>query len=320
MKTLHSKKSINIDKDLIIILLLIAITGFIYFFVTNQRAFLNIFYIPVLLGSYFFGLRYALTAALSAIILVIGVAVIFPESFSAGRFEYTSLLRWIDIITWCVFLLFTAYLMGILNEKKERANKELRDIYNGVIEMLSLLLESADHYTQGHSYRVSQMSHLMAKELALSPGETEDIRVAALLHDIGKMRVSGDILHKAGALTMMESTHMKKHAWNAVNLLEPLGNRVGSLLPLILHHHEKYDGSGYYNITQEDIPLGARIIAVADVYDALTTDRPYRKAFSPMQAKQEIQSGSGTHFDPDVVRAFDAIFPYIEKEGHFSAP
>jgi putative nucleotidyltransferase with HDIG domain len=316
----RSRKSINIDKDLIIILLLIAITGFIYFFVTNQRAFLNIFYIPVLLGSYFFGLRYALTAAVSAIVLVIAVAVIFPDSFSAGRFEYTEMLRWIDIVTWCVFLLFTAYLMGILNEKKEKANRELRKIYNGIIEMLSLVLESADHYTQSHSYRVSKIAELMAREMGMEAEDTENIRVAALLHDIGKMRVSGEILHKAGSLTSQESSRMKQHAWNAVNLLEPLGSRVGSLLPLILHHHEKYDGSGYYNITQQEIPLGARIIAVADVYDALTTDRPYRKAFSPLQAKQEIQSGAGTHFDPDVVAAFQAVFPYIEKEGHLSSP
>jgi len=272
------------------------------------------------LGSYFFGKRYALTAAISSIVLVLAVAVIFPESFSAGRFEYTELLRWIDIITWCIFLLFTAYLMGILYEKKERANKELRKIYSGIIEMLSLVLESADNYTQGHSYRVSQVSQLIAKELGLNPVEAENIRVAALLHDIGKTRISGDILRKAGPLTTQESTHMQKHAWNAVNMLEPLGHKIGNLLPLILHHHEKYDGTGYYNITEEDIPLGARIIAVADVYDALTTDRPYRKAFSPLQAKQEILAGAGTQFDPEVVGAFTAIFPYIEQEGHLSAP
>ncbi|PKN05309.1 MAG: histidine kinase [Deltaproteobacteria bacterium HGW-Deltaproteobacteria-9] len=105
----------------------------------------------------------------------------------------------------------------------------------------------------------------------------------------------------------------------AVNMLEPLGETVGDILPIILHHHEKYDGSGYYKAAQEDIPLGARIIAVADVYDALTTDRPYRKAFTSLQAKQEILANSGTHFDPQVVKAFSEIFSYLETDNYLSS-
>jgi HD-GYP domain-containing protein (c-di-GMP phosphodiesterase class II) len=140
--------------------------------------------------------------------------------------------------------------------------------------------------------------------------------VAALLHDLGKVGVSETVLQKVTALTTQEKMKIRQHTWLAVNMLEPLGETVGDILPIILHHHEKYDGSGYYKAAQDDIPLGARIIAVADVYDALTTDRPYRKAFSTIQAKQEILANSGTHFDPQVVAAFKQIFPYLETDNY----
>ena len=142
----------------------------------------------------------------------------------------------------------------------------------------------------------------------------ENIRVASLLHDLGKVGVSEDVLLKATSLTDKDKAALRKHTWMAVNMLEPLGETVKDIIPIILHHHEKYDGSGYYKTASDDIPRGAKIIAVADVYDALTTDRPYRKAFSPLQAKQEILANSGTDFDPKVVEAFNQIFSYIEAD------
>jgi putative nucleotidyltransferase with HDIG domain len=182
--------------------------------------------------------------------------------------------------------------------------------------MLSLVIESADNYTQSHSHRVSMIAEMISRQMKLNPFEVENIRVAALLHDLGKVGVSETVLQKVTTLTAQERVKIRQHTWLAVNMLEPLGETVGDILPIILHHHEKYDGSGYYKAAQDDIPLGARIIAVADVYDALTTDRPYRKAFSSLQAKQEILSNSGTHFDPAVVIAFGQVFPYIETENY----
>ncbi len=310
------KSTFNIDKELVIILLLVAIAGFIYFFVINQRAFLNIFYLPVLLGAYFFGKRYAVISASFSVLIIGCLAYFSPQSFAMYPGQNAELFKWMDIITWGLFLLFTGYCMGILYDKKEEARKELQRTYSGIIEMLSLVIESADNYTQSHSHRVSMIAEMIARQMRLNAFEVENIRVAALLHDLGKVGVSEAVLQKVTALTAQEKVRMRQHAWLAVNMLEPLGETVGDILPIILHHHEKYDGSGYYKAAQDDIPLGARIIAVADVYDALTTDRPYRKAFSTLQAKQEIQANSGTHFDPQVVSAFNAIFPYIETENY----
>ena len=308
----------NIDKELVIILLLVGLVCFIYFFVVNQRAFLNVFYLPVLLGAYFFGKRYAIVSSVFSVVIVGLLAYLAPDSFAVQTGHNAELFKWLDLITWGLFLVFTGYCMGILYEKKEESRKELQRTYNGIIEMLSLVIESADNYTQSHSHRVSMISEMIAKKMRLGEVDVETIRVAALLHDLGKVGVSEAVLKKVTELTAQERVSMRRHAWLAVNMLEPLGETIGDILPIILHHHEKFDGSGYYKTAHENIPLGARIIAVADVYDALTTDRPYRKAFGPLQAKQEIVSNSGTHFDPQVVAAFIQIFPYLEADNYLS--
>ena len=302
-----------------IILMLVAIACFIFFFIINQWAFLNIFYLPVLLGAYFFGKRYAIISAISSVLIIFFLAYFFPKSFAVETLSESQLLRWLDLITWGLFLIVTGYCMGILYEKNEESKKELQLTYNGIIDMLSLIIESADNYTQSHSRRVSVISEMIAKRLNLNKFETENIRVAALLHDLGKIGVRDTILQKVTVLTTQEKINVKQHAWIGVNMLKPLGETVGDILPIILHHHDKYDGSGYYKAASGDIPLGARIIAVADVYDALTTDRPYRKAFSALKARQEIIDNSGSHFDPKVVTAFCYIFPYLGTENRPSS-
>ncbi len=310
---LRLKSSLRmIDKELIIVFLLVVITAIIFFFVSNQRAFLNFFYLPVLLGAYFYGRRYATMAALFSLILIGSVACVYPETF--GSAAYNDLDRLLDIGTWGGFLLVTGYFMGLLYEKKEAARKDIRRTYHGVIEMLSLLIDSVDQHTHSHSYRVSVLAEKLALQLGCGEDEVENIRIAALLHDLGKIGVSREVLTKVGSLTADDREHLKAHTVKAASLLRPLGGRVTELLPLILGHHEKYDGNGYHSLVGENIPLGARIIAVADVYDALTTDRPYRKALPPFLAKNEILSNSGTHFDPRVVTAFENIFSTMDQE------
>ncbi len=310
------RSKVNIDKELIIILLMVAIVCFIYLFIINQRAFLNIFYLPVLLGAYFFGKRYAVVSAVSSVFIIGLLAYLSPSSFAVQAGANAEFFKWLDLVTWGLFLLFTGYCMGILYDKKEESRKELQRTYSGIIEMLSLVIESADNYTQSHSHRVSKIAEMIARQMKLNSFDIENIRVAALLHDLGKVGVSEAVLRKVTDLTAQERLNIRQHTWLAVNMLEPLGETIGDILPIILHHHEKYDGSGYYKTAQEDIPLGARIIAVADVYDALTTDRPYRKAFSSLQAKQEINANSATHFDPRVVTAFNAIFRHLETDSY----
>lgn len=303
----------KINKDLIITLLLVAIAGIIFFFVSNQRAFLNFFYIPVLFGAYYFGKRYATQAASLSAIMIITIALFYPDAF---EFKGSSeLYKWLDIVTWGGFLLITGYCMGVLYEKKEEKTKEVNRTYRGIIEMLSVIIDTADKHTQSHSFRVSVISEMIANHLDCSDEEIENIRIGALLHDIGKLGISAETLNKIGKLSAGERNELDSHTKIGENVLGSSNSRVVDLLPIILHHHERYDGSGHNGLSGKDISLGARIVAVADVYEALTADRTYRKALTPSEARKNIIDGSGTHFDPDIVKIFDIIYPSLLREG-----
>lgn len=303
----------KIDKDLIITFLLVAIAGIIFFFISNQRAFLNFFYLPVLLGAFYFGKRYATQAAALSVIMIFIIAFFYPKSFD---FMGTSALyKWLDIVTWGGFLLVTAYCMGILYEKMKEKTIEVNNTYRGIIEMLSVIIDTSDKNTQSHSYRVSTISEMIAGEMGLSEREIENIRIGALLHDIGKLGISAATLNKVGELSSYERNEISEHPDIAKNVLGNRNSRVVDLFPIILHHHEKYDGSGTHGLSGDNIPLGARIVAIADVYEALTADRSYRKALTPSVARKNILDGSGTQFDPEIVKIFDSIYPSLLREG-----
>jgi putative nucleotidyltransferase with HDIG domain len=304
----------KINKELIIILLLTAIAGLIFFFVSNQRAFLNFFYIPVILGAFYYGKRYATLSALLAFFLIGIIAAVYPKAFYF--YETSNIFRWLDIVTWGAFLLITGYLMGLLYESKEEKSREIGRTYRGIIEMLSVVIDTADKHTQSHSFRVSLIAEMIARKMRCPDGEIENIKIAALLHDIGKLGISSETLQKIGKLSNEEKLHIKTHPKLGTDIIGAAGSsRVLEILPLILHHHEQYSGSGYNELMGENIPLGARIIAVADVFEALTADRPYRKALSFFDAKKEIVDNSGTQFDPVVVEAFEAIFSKLYRDG-----
>ena len=201
----------------------------------------------------------------------------------------------------------TAYATGTLYERKEEHIRELRRTYYGVLTILQQFI-AKDKYTQNHSYRVSVYATVIAHELRMESERIEDVRAAALLHDIGKLDVSRDILYKAARLTDREFKEVQRHVEVGIQFLQPVGGSLRRVLPIILSHHDKFDGSGYHPAKGEQIPLEARVISVADVYDSLVSDRPYRKAMSPFEAKKIIEQGADSEFDPKVVEAFVAAF------------
>jgi HD-GYP domain-containing protein (c-di-GMP phosphodiesterase class II) len=144
----------------------------------------------------------------------------------------------------------------------------------------------------------------LAAIMGFDSDRVEDVRAASLLHDIGKLEGSRELLHKAGRLTGNERNEIMQHVDAGVRAISPVGGSLHRIIPIILAHHDKFDGSGYHPSKGEQIPLEARIISVADVYDALVSDHPYRKAMSPLEAKEIMVKGSGSDFDPDVVKAF----------------
>ena len=172
-----------------------------------------------------------------------------------------------------------------------------------VLHGLATALETKDPYTHGHSTRVEALVAHTAKELNLSDYETDELRTAASLHDVGKIRVPNSILRKADRLTIEEQLIVQEHA--AVGAWMVVGVSNGKIAGSVRHHHERWDGNGYPDgLAGSDIPLFARVIAVADSYDAMTSTRPYRPSLSSSQAIEELEREAGRQFDPEVVEAF----------------
>ena len=180
-------------------------------------------------------------------------------------------------------------------------------VLNSLVALISAL-EVKDPYTAGHSSRVALYSKILAEKIGLSPEDVDRVYKAALLHDMGKEGVPDRILLKPAPLTKDEWEHMKRHPIISASIIEKLG-RFHDLLPGILHHHTRYDGGGYPGgLSGEDLPLIARIIAVADAFDAMTTDRPYRHALPDEVAISELRKWSGQQFDPALVDAFIELY------------
>lgn len=209
--------------------------------------------------------------------------------------------------------MITAYAMGTLYERKAEQVQELRETYHGVLMILRHFI-AKDTYTENHSYRVSVYAARIAESCGLGPDRIEDVRSAALLHDIGKLDISRELLYKAARLTASEYEEIKQHVQRGADLLDSVGGSLRRVIPIVLAHHDKFDGTGYNAASGEQIPIEARIISVADVYDSLTSDRPYRRAMSTFEAKEVIRKGSGTDFDPKVVEAFLDSFRRGELE------
>ena len=172
-----------------------------------------------------------------------------------------------------------------------------RKLFLGAVEALVNILEAGDRYTSGHSQEVMEIALAMGQKLGLSSEEIEDLRWAALLHDVGKIAVDPNILNKPSELTSSEYRHIMTHAVVGPSLVRPFVN--DRVVEIISHHHDHYDGGGLDQSTYgENIPLGARIVAVADAFQAMTSDRPYRRALSRKAALEELTWCSGSQFDP----------------------
>jgi putative nucleotidyltransferase with HDIG domain len=274
---------------------------------------LGLYTLPTLFSAYFYGRRHATLTAFASVFLV-GLLAHFNSKLFSGSVEIQFVQgRWYDITAWGGILVVTAYAMGTLHENSRNRMQELRETYHGLLLILRQFV-SKDKYTENHSYRVSIYATRIAAYMRLNPERIEDVRAASLLHDIGKLDTSRKLLYKAASLSQDEFAEMKQHVQKSASMLEPAGGALRRIIPIILAHHDKFDGSGYSPKTAEEIPLEARVIAVADVYDSLTSDRPYRKAMSPFEAKAIIAKGSGEEFDPKVVKAFLAAFAKGEME------
>lgn len=189
---------------------------------------------------------------------------------------------------------------------------EVRDLFFGSVSALSQAIDAKDGFTRGHADRVSRIAGAIAREIGLPERQIEQIELAAMLHDIGKIGVEDRILMKPSRLDPDETIAMRRHSVYGASILEPSAS-LRPLVPMVLHHHESYDGSGYPEGLKGDaIPLGSRVIIVADAYEAMTSDRIYRKAIGHERAMEQLEKYKGIQFDPRMVRAIDQI---LKKRG-----
>jgi HD-GYP domain-containing protein (c-di-GMP phosphodiesterase class II) len=228
----------------------------------------------------------------------IGLAVAFASSPSGGGVVLA--------------LPLVALLAVFSKERRVRIDHELelRDAYRGTAYLLGDVVEADDAYTAAHSRDVVELTLSVANELALSPGELRDAEFAALLHDVGKVRIPNEIINKPGKLTPEERAVIETHTIEGERMLHRVGGLLGHIGRIVRACHERWDGTGYPDgLAGEEIPLVARIVACCDAFNAMTSDRSYRKAMPLEVAIDELLRGSGTQFDPQVVDALIATLP-----------
>ncbi len=293
----------HFEKILVGVILMAAFAG--TYLIEEKFIILNFYYLPVLVASYFLGRRMGVLAAILSILSVIICVLVAQQRFFVGGEILNGVAQ---LSSWSGFLILASITVGTLYEQNEQRLRELKNAYIGVLEILSKYLESTDRYTKGHSVRVSELATDIGIAMELPRPQIENIRVAGLLHDIGKIEISGEILSKAAELSTEERELMDLHTVKGAYILSAVGGVLKEVVPIVVAHHK------YFAETLEDnnggimkIPLGARVIAVADAYDAMTTDRPYRKGMPPWDALQEVVAKTGKQFDPEVVGAFKRV-------------
>jgi len=196
---------------------------------------------------------------------------------------------------------------GLITSQRDRLSKysgDLEEAYVATVRVLAAAIDARDHYTLGHSTRVSQLSVQLAREIGLGEKEAEEIEIACLFHDVGKIKIPDAILHKKGVLTPAEKREMMRHTEYGTEILSKAPS-LYKFIPAVRHHHEWYDGTGYPDgLSRDKIPLHAAIVSLADALDAMTSDRPYRDALTTEEALAKIVEFSGRQFDPELVKSF----------------
>jgi len=291
--------------DILIFILLLIMIGIIFYTSRNINtiyfyAYTRLLYIPLVISALMYDLKRSL---------------IIPTLISIGEFLeiYLTEKSYILFITFLISVpvyYFVSISISYFKLQAERlrdlikeTNENLKDMENALISAL----EAKDVYTQGHSQRVCKLVTQIVYKMGIKGKEAEDIITAAKLHDIGKIGIRDEVLNKPGKLTDQEFAEIMDHPVMSYEIISKM-KVMENIAKIIRHHHEKYDGKGYPDgLKGEKIPLGSRIIAVADAFDAMTSKRPYRDSFTMAQAIEELKKNAGTQFDPKIVDAFISV-------------
>lgn len=272
-----------------------------------------VFGLPIGISSFVIRPSSSFHATLLAAVASLAASVVWGYAWEYNLTAVMALLA-LAFMTWMIAgqLEDTLRRNTTLYRELQSSNLELQNAYETTLEGWSRAMDLRDRETEGHSQRVTELTMRVARAMAFTPEALVNIRRGALLHDIGKLGVPDHILLKPGTLDESEWKIMQRHALFAYDMIHPI-EYLRPALDIPCYHHEKWDGSGYpYGLKGKQIPLAARIFALADVYDALSSDRPYRSAWPKEQVIEHIRRGAGSHFDPDLVEVF---LKEIERHG-----
>lgn len=288
--------------DVALVAVLIASLLFINYFVVHKFAFLLFYFLPVLAAGFYLDARHAVSAA----VLIVGFVAYLTLVRGVGQDAAAASFGFWNLLVWAGFLILAGAMVGSLQERNRYQMTQIREAYVGIIRILTKYLEAADVYTMSHSERVAHVSVILARHLGLGTQEVQNIWTAGLLHDIGKIEVI-DLIKKATALDAEEKAKVDQHTQLGAEILMTTGSILQEAIPVVLDHHRRYEDGG------DAIPLGARIVAVADTYDAVLTDRPYRAGRMHFQALEILKEGAGTQFDPAIVGAMERAGPEVAR-------
>lgn len=262
----------------------------------SSPALIHLFYFPVLAGAFFFAVPGGVIVGLSSGLLAGPVGEVLLRGAAT-----TPTLDW---AIWSATLAGVGYFAGRALETARRREAELNTVVDDTITAFVHAIRAADGSTAAHSQKVAEYAVAIARELKLEPELVEQVRRAALLHDVGKLAVPKEILNKPGPLDPEEWEVIRRHPEVSEGIVACMSH-LKPLLPAVRHHHERLDGRGYPDgVKGGDLPLEARIIAVADAFDAMTSRRSYREPMSEQAAVEQLLKNVGSQFDPVVVDAF----------------
>ncbi len=294
------KSATNQELWLLLSLFLIALLSSLV--VDAQRMVLSLYTLPTLFSAYKYGRRHAVMTALASALLVV-LVIYFRPPMMHRRVLAIGEEKWFDIGLWGGTMLVIAYAMGTLYERMQSNLRELRASYRGILLILQHIVAN-DKYSQNHAYRVSMCATKIAERMELGSERVEDIRAAALLHDVDKLGISREILYKSANFTADEFHRFQRDMARGKAALPPVGGSLRRIIPILLAYAESGDGKA---VSYQNAPLESRILAVANAYETLTSGSG---GMSPSVAIGSIVERAGTEFDPKVVEAFVAAFQH----------
>ena len=289
-------------RRLAVLLGILAATAAVRFAPGAPLPLLGLYFLPAVGGACVLGVRAGAIAALGSC-----AAVFVMAAMNGGRFlgpDARGETDWLELEVWGGSLMLSSLLAGLLHDRQTRRARTLESAYRGALDLMSRLIDSVERHSENHSLRVAESAADVARALGLTDAEVEDVRVGALLHDIARLEIPVEALASAAGLAPQELEEPQGFGERGRARARLAGGSLPRVLPMLACRHERWDGTGRRGLRGREIPIGARIIAVADGFDGMVTDRAYRKGLRLDLALALLRESSGTQFDPQVVDVF----------------